>query len=83
MFGSQGARREGLPSAGRGDGEAAPGLLPDDEIRDDQCEGAFGETLDERSVVPPARQGIDAGSPSGGVAGGTPAREVRDTKQES
>jgi hypothetical protein len=47
------------------------------EEAEDQ-ENAFGDTAHQRSVTPEARQGVTTGSPSGGIAGGTPAEEVRE-----
>lgn len=44
--------------------------------------GARGDTLDEHTVVPEARHGVDYGAPSGGMASGTPAQQVEEEIEE-
>lgn len=47
-----------------------PGALPADALERKKPRGAF--------VVPPAEWGKTSGSPSGGVAGGTPGEEIEE-----
>lgn len=44
--------------------------------------GALGQTEHVHSVTPEAKWGVTSGSPSGGVAGGTPANQVAELIEE-
>jgi hypothetical protein len=61
-------------------GDTAEAVLDMEE--EEGQEGAFGDTTHQRTVTPEAKQGVTTGSPSGGVAGGTPAEQVRDRAGE-
>lgn len=44
--------------------------------------GALGQTEQVHSVTPEAKWGVTSGSPSGGIAGGTPAQQVAEIMDE-
>ena len=57
-------------------GDNAEAVLDLEE--DERPDGAFGDTEHRPGVTPEAIQGVTTGAPSGGIAGGPPAEEVRD-----